>query len=177
MTTARTASQAALISLLLSGAGAAEPDITGAQLAFEPQAILNAVEELDAWLDIYSDLPQAKEPIGEIALIEAGAEVLYEGQMTQLDSTVHGLYDAETTTIYLVRPWFADTVRDRSVLLHEMVHHRQAAAQHWYCPQAMEWDAYRLQEDYLNMLDQTGGFNWGWVLLASSCAVRDHHPD
>jgi hypothetical protein len=41
----------------------------------------------------------------------------------------------------------------------------------------MEWGAYLLQEEYLNALDQSGGFNWGWVLLASSCAVRDHHPD
>ena len=54
---------------------------------------------------------------------------------------------------------------------------RQAAAHHWYCPQAMEWDAYLIQERYLNALGETGGFNWAWVLLASSCTARDHHPD
>lgn len=177
MTFVKTASKAALVSLFLSGAVSAEPSISGAQMAFEPRAILDTVGELDAWLDIYSDLPQAEEPVREIALIEAGTEVLYEGQMTQLDDNVRGLYDATTATIYLVRPWFGDTARDRSVLLHEMAHHRQATAQHWYCPQAMEWGAYLLQEKYLNVLDQSGGFNWGWVLLASSCAVRDHHPD
>lgn len=168
---------AAAFCIFIGSAASAEPAITGVQLAFEPQAILEIVEELDAWLDGYSDLPRSSEPLHQIALIEPGSEVPYEGQMTHLDSTVRGVYDAETATIYLVRPWFGDTARDRSVLLHEMVHHRQSSAQHWYCPQAMEWDAYLLQEDYLNAYDQTGGFNWGWVVLASSCAVRDHHPD
>lgn len=165
------------LTLALPAAAKAEPEITGTRLAFEPQAILDTAEVLDFWLDAYTDLPRSDVPLARIALINAGEEVLYEGRMTQLDSTVRGLYDEKSATIYLTRPWFGDTAKDRSVLLHELVHHRQANAKHWYCPEAMEWDAYLIQEDYLNALGETGDFNWGWVVLASSCAVRDHHPD
>ena len=167
----------AAMSLLLAAPATAEPEITGTRRAFEPQAILETAEELELWLDAHTDLPRSEVPLERIALVEAGSDVLYGGRTTQLDSTVRGLYDEETATIYLVRPWFGDTARDRSILLHEMVHHRQASSQHWYCPQAMEWDAYLFQEDYLNAHGQTGGFNWGWVVLASSCGPRDHHPD
>lgn len=167
----------AALSLTLAAPALAAPEITGTHLVFEPGAIQAIAEDVDLWLDVYTDLPRSDDPLAEIALIEPGSEVDYEGRMTRLDDTVRGLYDEETATIYLVRPWFGDSAMDRSVLLHEMVHHRQVAAQHWYCPQAMEWDAYLHQEAYLDALGETGDFHWGWVLLASSCTVRDHHPD
>ena len=169
--------KAAALSLIIAGPAVAEPIVSGTRMPFEEDAILGIAEELDLWLDVHTDLPRAETRIAEIALIPAGTELDYEGTATTLDNSVRGLYDQTVSTIYLVRPWFGDTARDRSVLLHEMIHHRQASAQHWYCPQAMEWDAYLLQEDYLKAHGQTGGFNWAWLALASSCAVRDHHPD
>jgi hypothetical protein len=166
------------IALATAAAGAsAEPEIDGARLAFEPAAIREIVVDLEAWLDVHTDLPRSDVPLDRIALIQAGAEVDYEGQPTRLGDTVRGLYDADTATIYLVRPWFGDTARHRSTLLHELVHHRQATAQHWYCDAAMEWDAYKTQDAYLAAHGETGGFNWAWVALVSSCAPRDHHPD
>ncbi|MHA3977060.1 DUF6647 family protein [Halovulum sp. GXIMD14794] len=166
-----------LIAFVLAAPAAAEPEVLGAHAPYEPRAILNTMEVLDLWLDGYSDLPRADVPVARVALVEPGSPILFEGQLTQVAETVRGAYDAETATIYLVRQWYQETAFDRSVLLHEMVHHRQTTAQHWYCPQAMEWDAYLLQEAYLNAHGETGAFNWAWVLLASSCAVRDHHPD
>lgn len=165
------------IAVLIATPALAEPEIVGARSPHEPQVILNTMEELNLWLDAYTDLPRSDVPLAGVELVQPGAEVLVEGQMTQLDDTVRGIYDADTATIYVVRQWYGDTARDRSVLLHEMIHHRQASAQHFYCPQAMEWDAYLLQEDYLNAHGESGEFNWAWVLLQSSCAVGDHHPD
>lgn len=165
------------LALLAAAPALAAPEITGARMAFEPQAIRTLVEDLDAWLDARTDLPRSAKPLARVALIDAGSEVPYHGRTTRLGDTVRALYDEAAATIYLVRPWFGDTARDRSILLHELVHHRQATAQHWYCEEAMEWDAYLIQEDYLNALGETGGFNWAWVALASSCATRDHHPD
>lgn len=169
--------QLASLSILLSAPALADTKITGAKLAFEAPAILDLVEDLENWLDERTGLPRSDIPVAEIALIEPGTDVLYEGRMTQLESTMRGLYDEESATIYLVRPWFGDTPYEKSILLHELTHHRQVSAKHWYCPQAMEWDAYRFQEDFLNDLGETGNFHWGWVVLASSCAPRDHHPD
>jgi hypothetical protein len=166
-----------LFAFALVSPAMADPQIAGMTSPHQTQAILNTMEELDLWLDAYTDLPRSQVPLARIALVPPGAEILYEGQMTQIEHSVRGVYDAESATIYLVRQWYGETAFDRSVLLHEMVHHRQATARHWYCPQAMEWDAYLLQERYLNAHDETGDFNWAWVLLASSCAVRDHHPD
>lgn len=163
--------------LLATIPAAAEPEVAGLRTPYERQAILAIAEELDLWLDTHTDLPRPPLPLARVELVAPRAEILHEGHMTALGGSVRGVYDTQTATIYLVRQWFGDTARDRSVLLHEMVHHRQAHAQHWYCPQAMEWDAYLIQEDYLNAHGETGAFNWAWVLLASSCAVRDHHPD
>lgn len=165
------------LSLLIASPALAAPDVSGTKMAFEERAILDIMEELDLWLDVYTDLPRPDTEVTEIALIPPGTELDYEGHATTLEDTVRGIYDQAASRIYLVRPWFGDSARDRSVLLHEMIHHRQAAAQHWYCPQAMEWDAYLLQEEYLKAHDETGDFNWAWVLLASSCVSRDHHPD
>ncbi len=166
-----------LMAMILATATNAAPKIAGDPAPYESRTIRNTMEELNLWLDAYTDLPRSDVPLARVELVEPGSEVLYEGQMTRIGDTVRGLYDGETATIYLVRQWYGETASDRSVLLHEMVHHRQASAQHWYCPHAMEWDAYLIQEDYLNAHGETGDFNWAWVLLASSCAVRDHHPD
>lgn len=166
-----------LFALALVSPALADPQIAGMTSPHQTQAILHTMEELDLWLDAYTDLPRSQVPLARIELVPPGAEILYEGQMMQIEQSVRGVYDAESATIYLVRQWYGETAFDRSVLLHEMVHHRQATARHWYCPQAMEWDAYLLQERYLNAHDETGDFNWAWVLLNSSCAVRDHHPD
>lgn len=160
-----------------AGAEISGPEISGTHTAGEQQQILQTMDELDLWLDENTHLPRSTRPLARVELVPQGAEVLYEGQMTLLEDTVRGVYDGKTASIYLVRHWLPDDVHDRSVLLHELVHHRQEDAKHWYCPQAMEWDAYLIQEDYLKAHKQTGNFNWAWVLLQSSCALRDHHPD
>lgn len=166
-----------LIAITFATTAIANPEIAGVTSPYEARTILNTMEKLDLWLDAYTELPRSEVPLERVEIVPPGAEIHYEGQMMQIDQSVRGVYDAESATIYLVRQWYGETAFDRSVLLHEMVHHRQVSAQHWYCPQAMEWDAYLLQERYLNAHDTTGEFNWAWVLLASSCAVRDHHPD
>ncbi len=167
----------ALVGLAIAGAARAAPEVVGARMAFEPQAIRATVAELESWLDANTDLPRGEAPPARIALIEAGAAVPHDGRMTRVGDTVRGLYDERSATIYLIRPWFGDTATDRGTLLHELVHHRQVEAQHWYCGRAMEWDAYRIQEAYLRDHGETAGFNWAWVALLSSCAPRDHHPE
>jgi len=152
--------------------------VEGTRTAFEAPAVAALLPELEVWLDANSDYARAGTPLARIVFVEAGHEIPHDGQTTRLGSTVRGVYEDESATIYLVRPWFGDDPRDKSVLLHELVHHRQAAGpRHWYCPQAMEWDAYKLQEAWLAEHGLESGFHWAAILLDSSCSVRDHHPD
>ena len=88
-----------------------------------------------------------------------------------------GFYDIELEVIYIVKPWSPQNPKDVSVVLHELVHHRQQTAQHWYCPGAQELPAYRLQEKWLAERGLTVPINWVAVVLEAGCSRRDMHPD
>jgi hypothetical protein len=123
--------------------------------------------EIVAWLSGNFDLPASRE-LPRIGLIAAGemAALRYRG----LSSTAHGraatklgeaalleqarnaaaLYDDASRTIYLPEGWTGDSPAERSMLVHEMVHHLQNMAGLAYeCPQAREKPAYEAQERWL----------------------------
>lgn len=87
-----------------------------------------------------------------------------------------GLYDPDRSEILLVRPWGLRNAEDVGVLLHELVHHRQAL-HHWYCPAAQELPAYRLQEAWLSEQGLSADVNWMAVVLDAGCTPRDKHQD
>lgn len=61
------------------------------------------------------------------------------------------LYHLESRTILLRPDWRAEDLRDRSILLHELVHHMQAeSGQAYPCPGAREREAYELQARWLD---------------------------
>jgi hypothetical protein len=157
-------------------AGDAVPVVLNADEA-EAHEVTALIGELDDWLSLEGSYPPADRPLAGLVFAFAGDPVDHEGETVDLMSEMRGLYNAAEAVIYLARPWSAASVRDRSVLLHELVHHRQVAARHWYCPQAMEWDAYRLQEDWLTEHGVDPGFSWIYIHMLSSCTRRDHHPD
>lgn len=157
-----TAARALLASLALSGPAAAAPKA-------------EIVDRLETWLDANTDLPRAPETavvriVDPTQIPPPGKTAMAIGKQTR------GLYDPVTSTIFLVRPWNPAIPEDVSVLLHEMVHQR-LSNRHSYCAAAQEYTAYKLQETWLN---ENGGkldVNWIAVILASSCAPRDVHPD
>ncbi|MCU9847301.1 hypothetical protein OEZ60_04710 [Defluviimonas sp. WL0024] len=154
-----------------------ETTISGAKTHAELAAIEDAVPVLEAWIDHFGTYPRVETVRPRIVLVPAGKMAAISAETAHHGPATRGAYDAETATIYLQRPWFADRVYDRSILLHELVHHRQTHARHWYCDQAMEWDAYKLQETFLDQAGIEAGIFWLAIALESSCAVRDHHPD
>lgn len=161
-------------------AGTAAPRpavVTGARDAREVESVRDALGVLELWLDHESAYAPASRPLVRVALVDSGHVVSHAGHRSRIGGTMRGAYDPRTATIYLVRPWFGTSPQDRGVLLHELVHHRQVGAKHWYCERAMEWDAYRLQDAWLADHGLDSGFHWAAILLGSSCAVRDHHPD
>lgn len=124
----------ALAAFLAAGAGGTAPvraeiAVEGARVTVEQLVLRALVKELDAWLDAHTDLPRAEHPPQSVVLVDSGAEVPF-GHTAHADYTIRAVYEEDESRIYLVRPWFGDTAKDRSILLHELVHHRQVSAQH-----------------------------------------------
>lgn len=143
----------------------------------EAKAMPELVEHMEVWLDEYTDLPR-RAVAPEIRLAST-ATVARLAPMRAASESSHtrGLYDPDSETIWLVRPWSAKNPYDVSVLLHELVHHRQAAHGHWYCPGAQELPAYRAQQAWLNALGLEPDVNWVAVVLEAGCTRRDIHPE
>lgn len=135
------------------------------------------IGDLDLWIDAHTDLERRGSAPGVIWISQAQVASVTGSKRTAHIETIRGLYDAESTTIWLVRPWSARDPHDVSVLLHELVHHRQAARGHWYCPGAQELPAYRAQQAWLAQMGLELDVNWIAIVLKSGCTPRDIHPD
>ncbi|WP_372614847.1 DUF6647 family protein [Aquicoccus sp.] len=109
-----------------------------------------------------------------ISFCRAGTVIAYEGHDLIVDPDLRAAYDARSNLIYLVEPWHETDPFDRSVLLHELVHAAQIGARDWPCVQAMEWDAYRLQDAWLRLQGIESGFDWFEIWLLSHCPGEVH---
>lgn len=143
----------------------------------ETQAIQELLDEFTQWIEKNTDLRIKPLAAEKVKFVEPGDLVIADGKEHWIRQRNRGLYDIDKQIVYLTRPWDYRDTYDQSVLLHELIHHGQVEARHWYCPRAMEWDAYELQEIWLAEQKIDPGFNWTAILLESSCAPRDHHPD
>ncbi|WP_293962253.1 DUF6647 family protein [Sneathiella sp.] len=142
--------------------------------AESPDIPTGLIQELHQWIDIKTELPEAD---SAAKIVFAGAQDVAEpSEMASIiGSKPRGLYDPDSGTITLVRPWSADNQQDVAVLLHELVHHRQRGT-HFYCEAAKERAAYDIQRDWLADRGLSLNVNWIAVIVASSCAARDIHP-
>lgn len=132
---------------------------------------------LDLWIDANLELPR-RSVAAQIKFIDRiSATALAATKHTARTGTLRGLYDPDSKTIWLVSPWSHTDPYDVSVLLHELIHHRQAVSGHWYCPGAQELPAYRGQQDWLAGMGLEPSVNWIAVVLQSGCTPRDIHPD
>jgi len=152
---------------LFSGIDGGNPDAIAGDL----------IVKLEVWLDRNAPWPR-NQVAPAIRLVDARDAENIAGRATQgYGSTERGFYDADTRSISLVDPWNADNAQDVGVLLHELVHHRQAVSGHWYRPGAQELPVDRLQEAWLNARVLKANVNWIAVVLESGCSRRDFHPD
>jgi hypothetical protein len=173
MALARTLFACLFSCLGLAGAQAADP------LAWrDADSLDDLIGHLETWLDGNTDLPRRdSRPVVRWASKPALAR-MSGSHNAAFVATVRGLYDSEAATIWLARPWSARSPDDVGVLLHELVHHRQAGAGQWfYCPGAQELPAYRAQEAWLAGLGLELDVNWIAIVLESGCTPRDIHPD
>lgn len=111
----------------------------------------------------------------EISFCSNGETIRYEGREVLVERDLKAAYDREAQRIFLVEPWSATDARDAATLLHELIHHIQYASRAWECPQAVEWEAYKLTEAWLGERGIDPGFDWLWIYVVSRCP-RDIHP-
>lgn len=142
----------------------------------QAEGMASLVDVLETWLDMRTEWPRRGTAPSVSVVSEFQAEARRGPAETFQRGRLRGLYDPDRTEILLVRPWNPRDAEDVSVLLHELVHHRQAP-HYWYCPAAQELPAYRLQETWLAEQGLSAEINWVAVVLDAGCTPRDIHPD
>jgi hypothetical protein len=169
-----------LATVLLCLAGLTAQAATTLHVDVDPEwrnagSLADLVEVLETWLDAHAPWPRRSgDPV--IRTISPEELASLSGVSSRGHGTTRGLYDPEMQTVFLREPWDRFDAQDVSVLLHELVHHRQASS-HWYCPGAQELPAYRLQAAWLAERGLEANVNWIAVVLESGCTRRDIHPD
>jgi hypothetical protein len=162
--------------LWFAGAGHARPAAEPGGVKSSSPPIAALVKELENWLDREGRYKRRNIPV-TVRIVEA--EVLPSAdKMPGVQSfALRGYYDPSSATIYLFEPWSVLNPYDVSVLLHELVHHRQHSLPYWECPNAQERPAYRLQEHWLRERGLDAHFNWLAVLLLSRCRTAPLDTD
>ncbi|MCA0998767.1 DUF6647 family protein [Alloyangia pacifica] len=134
------------------------------------------ISTLEDWLDAQADWPR-RDTAPQVRLVSAWQGATRQGETASFQrGRLRGLYDPQRSEILLVRPWDPSQPGDVAVLLHELVHHRQAPY-HWYCPSAQELPAYHLQEAWLSEQGESVDVNWMAIVLDAGCSPRDIHPE
>ncbi|WP_323766407.1 DUF6647 family protein [Marinovum sp.] len=134
------------------------------------------VSTLEDWLDARADWPR-RQGLPRIHFVSQWQAAARQGATASFQrGRLRGLYDPDRSEILLVRPWDSRNAEHVSVLLHELVHHRQAP-HYWYCPAPQELPAYRLQEAWLSEQGLSAEVNWVAVVLDVGCTPRDIHPE
>lgn len=137
--------------------------------------ILELTSILDTWLDIGTNLQRPEIP-PKITLISPEMAASIRGSTLHGYGRTRGLFDLQSSTIFLIQPWDLRNANDASILLHELVHSRQVSND-YLCPGAEEEAAYRIQDDWLREHNLRANVDWFTVLLAAGCSRRDIHPD
>ena len=136
----------------------------------EPPPLLDAIM---LWLAINFYLPTPVEPPALISVTAAELVAMrYGPKATVPPGLVVAVYDDQT--IYLSEAWTGHTPADLSVLVHELVHHLQAAADmRFACPAEREVLAYHAQDAWLALfgesLESAFGIDAATLLVGTVC--------
>ena len=133
---------------------------------------------LTQWIGAHTDydITRSLRTPPSVSFCMTGETIRYEGHDLLVDPELRAAYDLSARRIFLVRPWQADNPNDVSALLHELIHDVQPLNRDWPCIGAPEWEAYSLQEQWLQARGIDPGFDWMSIYMWSRCP-RDVHPD
>ncbi len=143
--------------------------------AATPRTAPLLLDAIVLWLASNFDLPAPMRIPALISIPDADLVAMRYGPDTTVEpGLVVALYDDASGTIYLSDSWTGQTPADLSVLVHEMVHHLQAAADmRFACPAAREALAYRAQDAWLGLfgesLESAFGIDAATILVGTVC--------
>ena len=157
--------------VLGSGAGVAAD--AGADPVVAPEVMADLVRWIGAATEY--DVSATLAALPEVSFCIHGETIDYAGERVTVEEDVLAAFDDSARRIFLVRPWSAEDPRDVSRLLHELIHDVQLANRYWECPQAPEWEAYKLQDKWLAERGIASGFDWLEIYFLARCP-RDIHP-
>lgn len=176
-----------LVSLLSGPMYAHETDCSNLSLMSETSADVNGdvpdeletslIDSLLDWVELNTqyDVSKTRQDPPILDFCKVGELIEYEGLQIMVDAGLNAAYDSHRRTINIVGSWNPDSTWDQSILLHELVHDVQLQNREWYCLQQPEWEAYRLQDAWLQQQGMQSGFDWLYIYFLSRCP-RDHHP-
>ena len=129
------------------------------------------LKDLTGWiaLNTHYDVSLLYRQPPDISFCYVGDYISLEGQSLRVEPELRAAFDLPKRQIHLVLPWSPDNPRDRSVLLHELVHDVQLANTEWPCVGAPEIEAYLLQHAYLKSFGIASGFDWPSIFRLSIC--------
>ena len=155
--------------LTLAGAASAEAPCAPADAAPRVPEVL--FSELVGWIALHTmyDVGSTWRDPPEVIFCTVGDVIAYEGRDLLVDPALRAAYDLPARRIYLVEPWSSDSLVHRSVLLHELIHDVQLLNRDWPCLAAPEWEAYRLQDLWLQEQGVILPFNWPAIRRLSEC--------
>jgi len=105
---------------------------------------------LIAWIIAHSNLSAVQVPHIEFVPKQEMNRAYLGTADTRMFFEVESFYLPTTATIYLPKTWRGDNLRDKSVLVHELVHHLQFANHvKTSCMGSLERQAYNLQFKWL----------------------------
>lgn len=162
----------AFVALAMSAAGAlAEPASTCPSTDAPPAVPAGLVGELVGWIALHTmyDVSATWRDPPRIVFCEVGETIDYEGRDLLVDPALRAAYDMTARHIHIVLPWSPDSLVDRSVLLHELIHDVQLGNREWDCIGAPEWEAYRLQDLWLQEHGVVLPFDWPSIGRLSQC--------
>jgi hypothetical protein len=142
------------------------------------------LDEIELWLASNFDLPTTKERPAIVVVTQAElvAKRLQQNSPSegaaQVDPTqrrVVALYDDRARAIFLTDDWIGTSPSDKSILVHEMVHHMQNLSGIKYeCPMAREKPAYLAQDKWLGQfglsLEKEFDVDMFTIVVSSACA-------
>lgn len=140
-----------------------------------PRDAPSLLDTIMLWLVTNFDLAVSVDPPALVSVPDAELVTMRYGPGTDVrPGDVVAVYDDTDGTIYLSQGWTGSTPADLSVLVHEMVHHLQSAAgMRFACPGEREVLAYRAQDAWLGLFDEslhsTFGIDAATLLVGTAC--------